>query len=61
MHELWPALGFMKWTDMGNLWMDMTDAVSFVYLYVKRANEVAPPTTLGTEEWTARTSVGGCG
>jgi hypothetical protein len=29
------------------------DAISFVYLYCKRVNEVAPPTVLGTEEWRA--------
>jgi len=56
MHEVSAAKDFIIWIW---LWMDMTDAVLFLYTYiVKRVTEVAPPTAFGTEEWGTWAPVG---
>jgi hypothetical protein len=52
-------LGFMKRMDMGTYGWNGYDGRGFFCIPIcKRVNEVAPPTTFGTEEWTARTPVG---
>jgi hypothetical protein len=54
MHELLDAKEFFYEMDQSG-YTDTTDFGSLLYTYiVKRVNDVAPPTALGTEEWNAR-------